>query len=579
MSLQGRLLSDEQFQCSICLDLFTNPSSTPCGHSFCLGCISEYWSSAKVCRCPLCKKTFQKRPNLQINRTLREITEQFKAMRRGGGPVTGKRGDGGNPCAFVEEMKQSKSMKKLTAPASKDSVIPTLASSLPNHSPLSALNHASKPPPPPPPTLGSRGRRRFTLTTAAGSLPLCQVHHRGLLIYCKNDRVCICPDCETEDHYDHDTVTIKQEWLEKKLRLSEQMIQEMIRQRIRKMEEIRESVSNVKVELETEMAGSICLFSALMSAIERTQVELIELMEMSQKAVEEQAEAALKKLEQENKELQKRVSALEELAQSDDFTHCIKTFPSLILPPPVQDWSAVSIGTYLGTKNIYRKLAVQVERFNQELKNVAEKGFPMTSMELSPVQPQPRMKRLQEYAVDVTLDVNTAHPRLIISDDMKSVWCGDQHQLLPDNQERFDRIICVLGREMMSSGRHYWEVDVTGKTDWDLGVARKSVSRKGKITVTPGNGYWFLSLRDKERYAFHTVHSSDVHLNLQPHKIGIFVDFENGQVSFYNVNAQLHIYTFNDSFSDSIYPFFSPCSNKYGKNDEPLTITPVNMIE
>ncbi|TWW63580.1 Zinc-binding protein A33 [Takifugu flavidus] len=537
MSLQGRLLSDEQFQCSICLDLFTNPSSTPCGHSFCLGCISEYWSSAKVCRCPLCKKTFQKRPNLQINRTLREITEQFKAMRRGGGPVTGKRGDGGNPCAFVEEMKQSKSMKKLTAPASKDSVIPTLASSLPNHSPLSALNHASKPPPPPPPTLGSRGRRRFTLTTAAGSLPLCQ------------------------------------------LRLSEQMIQEMIRQRIRKMEEIRESVSNVKVELETEMAGSICLFSALMSAIERTQVELIELMEMSQKAVEEQAEAALKKLEQENKELQKRVSALEELAQSDDFTHCIKTFPSLILPPPVQDWSAVSIGTYLGTKNIYRKLAVQVERFNQELKNVAEKGFPMTSMELSPVQPQPRMKRLQEYAVDVTLDVNTAHPRLIISDDMKSVWCGDQHQLLPDNQERFDRIICVLGREMMSSGRHYWEVDVTGKTDWDLGVARKSVSRKGKITVTPGNGYWFLSLRDKERYAFHTVHSSDVHLNLQPHKIGIFVDFENGQVSFYNVNAQLHIYTFNDSFSDSIYPFFSPCSNKYGKNDEPLTITPVNMIE
>lgn len=102
------------------------------------------------------------------------------------------------------------------------------------------------------------------------------------------------------------------------------------------------------------------------------------------------------------------------------------------------------------------------------------------------------------------------------------VWCGDQHQLLPDNQERFDRIICVLGKEMISSGRHYWEVgcsppilflqhdclnvvcgyvlekvDVTGKTDWDLGVARKSVNRKGKITVNPSNGYWFLSLRDK----------------------------------------------------------------------------------
>lgn len=79
-----------------------------------------------------------------------------------------------------------------------------------------------------------------------------------------------------------------------------------------------------KVELETEMAGSICLFSALTSAIERTQVELIEMMETSQKAAEKQAEAVLKKLEQENKELLRRVSALEELAQSDDFTHCIK---------------------------------------------------------------------------------------------------------------------------------------------------------------------------------------------------------------------------------------------------------------
>ncbi|CAF94052.1 unnamed protein product, partial [Tetraodon nigroviridis] len=157
------------------------------------------------------------------------------------------------------------------------------------------------------------------------------------------------------------------------------------------------------------------------------------------------------------------------------------------------------------------------------------------------------------------------------------VWCSDHHQLLPDSQERFDRIVCVLGREMISSGKHYWEVDVTGKTDWDLGVARKSVNRKGKITVTPSNGYWFLSLRDKNKYAFCTVHSSDVQLNLQPHKIGIFVDFENGQVSFYNVNARVHIYTFNDSFSESIYPFFSPCSNKYGKNDEPLTITPVNV--
>ncbi|KAE8279301.1 Nuclear factor 7, brain [Larimichthys crocea] len=150
--------------------------------------------------------------------------------------------------------------------------------------------------------------------------------------------------------------------------------------------------------------------------------------------------------------------------------------------------------------------------------------------------------------------------------------------MVPDNPERFDRVVCVLGREAISSGRHYWEVEVGGKTDWDLGVARQSINRKGKIEVTPSNGYWFLSLRDKNKYAFRTEPSIDVHLNLRPHKIGIFVDFEKGQVSFFNVDAKIHIYTFNDTFNECIYPFFSPCTNKSGKNEGPLTISPVNMM-
>ncbi|KAJ8007974.1 hypothetical protein DPEC_G00099910 [Dallia pectoralis] len=78
--LAGSFLSDEQFQCAICLETFVNPASTPCGHSFCITCIGHYWDGVTLCQCPLCKETFQKRPDLQINRTLREITEQFKAM-------------------------------------------------------------------------------------------------------------------------------------------------------------------------------------------------------------------------------------------------------------------------------------------------------------------------------------------------------------------------------------------------------------------------------------------------------------------------------------------------------------------
>ncbi|XP_035849683.1 zinc finger protein RFP isoform X1 [Sander lucioperca] len=637
MSLCGSFLSDEQFLCSICLDWFNNPSSTPCGHSFCMACISKYWDGCKVFMCPLCKKTFQKRPELEINRTLREITDQFRPMTGEGGVRIEKRGGRGGrnrgmPVNFIYELKKKLPQHQLKTaltlpdaqgktgkpiPTSASTVTTSLVSSVPNSSPIAALTNSSGSPQPPPTFPHSSGRRRFTVTGAASSrsIPVCEIHRRGIVIYCRTDRACICPECETLDHQDHDTVTLETEWMETKkdqLSVSEQEIQEMIRQRIRKIEEIRLSVTELELVVERETVGSVCMLSELVSAIQRSQTELMEVMEMSRRAAEHQADSMIRQLELEVEELRRRESALAQLAQSDDYMHCVKTFPNVSSPPPTKDWSEVSVNSDLGTGTIYRSLAALVERFQEELKTIAETGFPASVTEPSPVQTQPRIRRIQEYAVDVTLDGNTAHPRLILSEDMKSVRCGDKHQMLADNPERFNRVVCVIGREAISSGRHYWEVEVGGKTDWDLGVARQSINRKGKVEITPSKGYWFLSLRDnssssssrqwfsankssksppyatcsapnsrqiKNKYAFRTEPSTDVHLNLRPNTIGIFVDYEKGQVSFYNVDAKMHIYTFNDTFSECIFPFFSPCTNKSGKNNGPLIIKPVIMTE
>ncbi|KAM9836316.1 E3 ubiquitin-protein ligase TRIM11 isoform 2-T2 [Aulostomus maculatus] len=523
MSLYGSFLSDEQFQCSICLDVFTNPSSTPCGHSFCMSCISRYWDGLKICQCPLCKKTFQKRPELQINRTLREITEQFRSMTGGGGGVgRDKRGGrGAGREGVVPDDLLVELTKKLPRPLQLETlsceapsqghmrgetfsadyhVTTALASSVPNQSPIYTFNFSA--PPPPPPVSHSSSRRRFTVSGAASSqnLPLCEVHHRGIMLYCRTDGLCICPTCEIEDHQDHNTVTIEAEWMENKaqLRMSEHEIQEMIRQRLLKMDEIRMSVTDLELAVEQETANSLGVFSALVSAIERSQAELMEVLEMSRRAAMHQADTMIRQLEQEIEELRRRELSLAELNQSDDHIHCVKTFPIISSPLPAKDWSGVSVNSDLGTAIIYRSLAALVERFQEQLRSIAETGFPASVLEpISQVRTQPKMRRMQEYAVDVTLDSNTAHPRLILSDDLKSVRCGDRYQLLPDNVERFDRVVCVLGREAISCGRHYWEVQVGGKTDWDLGVARQSINRKGKVEVTPSNGYWFLSLRDK----------------------------------------------------------------------------------
>ena len=137
-----------------------------------------------------------------------------------------------------------------------------------------------------------------------------------------------------------------------------------------------------------------------------------------------------------------------------------------------------------------------------------------------------------------------------------------KQQDLLDNPKRFSTCPCVLGNKGVSSGRSYYEVTVKGKTKWDLGVARESINRKGNITLSPKDGYWTVALR--ERYKYLACTSTPVLLSLRekPQKVGVFVDYEEGQVSFYDVEARSHIYSFIDcAFTEKLYPYLGPCAN------------------
>uniref|UniRef100_A0A8B9JRK8 E3 ubiquitin-protein ligase TRIM39-like n=1 Tax=Astyanax mexicanus TaxID=7994 RepID=A0A8B9JRK8_ASTMX len=178
------------------------------------------------------------------------------------------------------------------------------------------------------------------------------------------------------------------------------------------------------------------------------------------------------------------------------------------------------------------------------------------------------------YAVDVTLDPDTASPYLILSDDGKQVRDGDTKQNLPDNPERFYPASCVLGKEGFSSGRFYYEVQVSGKTDWDLGVARESINRKGEITLSPQDGFWTVWLRNGNEYEALADPPVPLFLGEKLQKVGVFVDYEEGLVSFYDVEARSHIYSFTgQTFTEKLYPYFSPCLNDGGINSAPLIIS------
>jgi len=183
---------------------------------------------------------------------------------------------------------------------------------------------------------------------------------------------------------------------------------------------------------------------------------------------------------------------------------------------------------------------------------------------------------LSVFSVDVTLDPDTAHPDLILSDDGKQVRHGDITQKLPNKSQRFDPCILVLGKEGFSSGRFYFEVQVKGKTEWDLGVARESINRKGQITLRPSNGYWTVWLRNGNEYKALAGPPVSLCVRVKPQRVGVFVDYEEGLVSFYDVESSSHLYSYtHQSFTEKLYPYFCPGRNDGDKNSTPLIITPV----
>ncbi|XP_044838041.1 butyrophilin subfamily 1 member A1-like isoform X2 [Mauremys mutica] len=190
------------------------------------------------------------------------------------------------------------------------------------------------------------------------------------------------------------------------------------------------------------------------------------------------------------------------------------------------------------------------------------------------LQAELRWRSAQLYAVDVTLDPDTANPWLVLSEDQKRVRHGDTCQDLPNKPERFDYCYSVLGAEGFAGGKYYWEVEVGDKTGWNLGVCRESVSRKGDVTLSTGNGYWAVWLRDGG-YKACTSPPTCLPVSVRPSRVGIFLDYEAGEVSFYNVTDRSHFFTFTDTFSGTLRPYFCPGVSSRGTNLAPLIICPV----
>ncbi|XP_067865767.1 E3 ubiquitin-protein ligase TRIM39-like [Heterodontus francisci] len=155
----------------------------------------------------------------------------------------------------------------------------------------------------------------------------------------------------------------------------------------------------------------------------------------------------------------------------------------------------------------------------------------------------------------LTLDPRTANPFLEVSDDRTEVRLAEKQRDVLDNMERFSTCLCALGAEIFTTGRHYWEVEVGDNTAWIVGVAKESIQRKKDLTLKPQNGFWALELLFW-RYQALTSPPTHLLLKVRPRKLGVYLDYAAGQVSLCDAGDMSHLYTFTDTFTEKLCPFF-----------------------
>ncbi|CAL8366602.1 unnamed protein product, partial [Gadus morhua 'NCC'] len=437
--------SEENFSCSICLDVFNSPVTTTCGHNFCRTCITKFWDEQVQYKCPVCNEIFHTRPDLQVNTFLSELAAQIRTT------VRVKE----QPCVEPAEVPcdvctgtQQKAVK---------SCLVCFTSYCQTH--LEPHQRVAR-------------LQKHRLVEPMDRLEdrMCKKHDRLLELFCQTEQVCVCLLCTVTDHKSHPVVPLKEEYEVKTAQLGkiEAEVPQKIQERKQKIKEIKDTVELSNKDADREIAHGGQVFTALIGCVEKGRDEFNQTVKEKLKSTVKRAEDLIKELEQEIEDLTNRSSEEKRLSHTEDLLHFLQTFRSLKDPPPTRDWTRVEVRppSYVGT--LRRSLDQLEETLNMEMKKLPDDA---------------ELKRVQQYEVDVTLDPDTAHPSLILSEDGKQVHDGGVVKILPYNPKRFTYYTCVLTRQSFSSGRFYFEVQVKDKTAWWLGVARESIDRTVSCSV------------------------------------------------------------------------------------------------
>ncbi|XP_037643666.1 tripartite motif-containing protein 16-like [Sebastes umbrosus] len=538
MAQKGVQLEWETFSCSICLDLLKDPVTIPCGHSYCMNCIKGFWDGEedkKTYSCSQCRQTFKRRPVLMKNTMLAVLVEELKK--------TGLQAALADHCYAGPEDVACDVCTGRKLKAFK-SCLACLASYCEKH----LQPHYDVAP-----------LKKHKLVEPSKKLQenICSRHDEVMKMFCRTDQQCICYLCSVDEHKGHDTVSAAAERTERQreLEVSRLNIQQRIQDREKDVKLLQQEVEAVNRSADKAVRNSEKIFTELIRLMEKRSCDVKQQVRSQQKSEVSRVKELQEKLEQEITELKRRDAELKLLSHTEDHNQFLLDYPSL---------SPLSESTHSSSINIrplsyFEDVTAAVSEVRDKLQDVLREKWTNVSQTVTEVdvllsQPEPKTRAgFLKYSKEITLDPNTAHTELLLSEGNRKVTIAEQ--FYPTHPDRFTHFWQVLSRESLT-GRCYWEVEWRGEEIY-VAVAYKSISRAGswdECEFGKNDKSWALFCYGEHSCRFWYNNVETPVSGPLSSRIGVYLDHSAGILSFYSVSETMTLlHRVQTTFTEPLY--------------------------
>ncbi|XP_071347649.1 tripartite motif-containing protein 16-like [Trachinotus anak] len=522
MAQKGVQLDRETFSCSICLDLLKDPVTIPCGHSYCMNCIKSFWDEEdekKIHSCPQCRQTFTPRPVLVKSTMLAVLVEELKKTGLQAAPADHCYAGPEDVACDVCTGRKLKAVK---------SCLMCLASYCEKH--LQPHYEAAL-------------LKKHKLVEPSKKLQenICSRHDEVMKMFCRTDQQCICYLCSVDEHKGHDTVSAAAERTERQreLQLSRQNIQQRIQDREKDVKLLQQEVEAINGSADKAVEHSEKIFTQLIRLMEKRSSDVKQQIRSQQETEVSGVKELQEKLEQEITELKRKDAELKQLSHTEDHTQFLYNYPSLSPLSQSTDSSSINIRPLRDFEDVTAAVSELRDKL-QDILRETRTNISLTVTQVDVLLPQPEPKTRADflrYSQEITLDPNTAHTWLLLSEGNRKVKFMSQQQSYSSHPDRFTSCIQVLSRESLT-GRCYWEVERRGR-GVSVAVAYKNISRAGnECGFGHSDKSWALDcFLNSFTFCFNKINTPVS--GPQSSRVGVYLDHRAGILSFYSVSETM----------------------------------------